>query len=331
MGVVEALVLLFSGLVTGILATVLDVLFVGACSFVSHVSLWVLINALIAVHLENRLHAIVWAIPFNLGYVEGYFITTVASFEGYSKSLVAPLAALAILSPFLTYAIWTAKNQRNAYGRILSLLIVAGTLGMCYVINRQISVYDGVVCALLALLLLVVPTRKLKISRAEHPVTEQSELWDENPYVAAPAPQAVPAHAAAKPSRRSGKRFTEPQPVAQRTPSKRGATTRTESTRAAAPRSTTRAESTRTATPRPTKRSKRVMDDSRSTRSSRNASSRRRMDEREAYDREMERSARRSRAQRRGTSEPKREPQPRRVATLGNARAAVTRNSLREM
>lgn len=172
MAVAEALVLLAIGLVTGVLSTVFDVLVLGTASFLSHFSLWVLLNALLAVHVDSRIKAIWWAIPFNLGFVESYFISTVASFESYPKSLMVPLAAIALIAPFLTYGMWTAKRQKNIYGRVLSLLIVAGTLVASFVIDNQIGIYDAIVCAVLAYVLMVMPVRRLKIERAQRVVAE---------------------------------------------------------------------------------------------------------------------------------------------------------------
>ena len=175
MGIIEALVLLLIGVSCGILSTVFDVLVLGAPSFVSHFTLWVLLNALVAIHVESRLRAILWAIPFNLGYIESYFITTVASFESYQKSLLVPLAAVALIAPLLNYALWTAKAEKNVYGRVFSVFIVIGTLVSSYLVNGKLGVYDFVVCAILAYVLLFMPVRRLKISRSVHPVSEMDD------------------------------------------------------------------------------------------------------------------------------------------------------------
>lgn len=169
MALLEAFVLLGIGLVCGILSTTLDVIFFASSSFLAHVSLLVLLLALIAVHVESRLKAIWWSIPFTLGFVESYFLATTASYEGFSRSTVVPLAALALASPLLAYALWTAKNEKNVYGKVLSLLMVAGTLGLSYVVNAGIGVYDVVICLILAFVLLAMPTRKIKITRAVIP------------------------------------------------------------------------------------------------------------------------------------------------------------------
>lgn len=165
--ILEGLVLLACGLFSGILATVYDVFAVGGPSFLSHFALWVVLNALVAVHVESRLRAILWAIPFNLGYIEGYFITTVATFEYYSKSTMAPLAAVALISPLLAYALWTARKENNIYGRILSVFISIGTIVASYLINGELGVYDVVMSVILLLILTVLPVRQLKVTRSE--------------------------------------------------------------------------------------------------------------------------------------------------------------------
>lgn len=169
MVVFEAIALLLVGLSVGILATMADVLIVGSASFLSHFALWVLVNAIVAVHVESRLKACWWAIPFNLGYIEAYFITTAASFEGYAKSMAITMAAVAIISPLLSYALWTARREKNLYGQVLAGIIVAATLAASFAINGRLGFFDVVICLLIALVLLVIPVRVLRISRAQPP------------------------------------------------------------------------------------------------------------------------------------------------------------------
>ena len=190
MGVFEALVLLALGLLFGIVATVFDVLAFGVASFVSHVSFWVLVNAVFSVHVGSRKNVILWSIPFNLGFIESYYLTTAATYEGYAKSLVVPLAAVALIGPFLAYALWTARQIQGIYGRLLTAAVIAGTLVSSYLINGAITIFDGVVCALIALVILVLPTRTFDITRLSVPSIgrrrgKASDLLD-----TAPAPEA---------------------------------------------------------------------------------------------------------------------------------------------
>lgn len=176
MGVAEALVLLLLGLLAGVSATIFDVLVSGAASFLMHYTLWVLLNALLAVHVGDRVKAVWWAIPFNFGFIESYYIGTSASYEGFPRSLVVTLVVVALISPLLTYAMWTAKNERNAYGRILSILIVAGTLASGYLVDRHLGIYDIVVSVLVGYVLLFMHARRLSIAPSSHPQELAEEL-----------------------------------------------------------------------------------------------------------------------------------------------------------
>ena len=181
-GVAEAFALFFAGLLAGVLTALVDIVAFGTDSFVAHFSLWVLYNALIAIHVDSRRKAIWWAIPFNLGFFELYYFCTAASYEGYAKSLAVPLAAMALASPFLSYALWTAKRDRGPYGKFLSLLIAASVVGTDYLIT---GAYDNIFTIVVAVLTLFIlwfwPARRLRFTPVEHPAPEPGEEPVERP------------------------------------------------------------------------------------------------------------------------------------------------------
>lgn len=164
MRIIEALVLLSLGLFLGVTSTILDVFIVGGASFVMHFAFWVLLCTVLGTLVGNKGKAVWWSFPLCLGYVESYFITTVATYESYVKSSVVPLFVMALLAPLLTYAIWYAKGQRSIFGYLLRILVVAGTLGCDYLINGSISVYTIVICVIIALLLLI-PFRRFQFTK----------------------------------------------------------------------------------------------------------------------------------------------------------------------
>ena len=181
-GIAEAFALFFSGLLAGVLTTLCDIVAFGTDSFVAHFSLWVLYTALIAIHVDSRRKAVWWSIPFTLGYVELYYLCTAASFEGYAKSTVVPLAALAVAAPLLSYALWTAKRDRGAYGKVLSVFIAAGVVGAEYLIfDTYYHIFTNVVAAVLLFVLLFWPARRLKFTPSEHPAPEIAEEPVERP------------------------------------------------------------------------------------------------------------------------------------------------------
>lgn len=174
-GVAEAFAVLFVGLFVGILTAVADVTIVGQAAFMAHFALWVLFNAIIAIHVDSRLKAIWWAAPFSLGYIEAYYLCTTASFEGYARSHMVTLAGMALVAPFLAYALWTAKRGRGVYGKFLAILIAAGVVAAGYYLYGTYDVFTIATAGILLLILFFWPARRLKFVPAEHPVTPVAE------------------------------------------------------------------------------------------------------------------------------------------------------------
>ena len=168
-GIAEGFALLFLGLVAGMFTAVGDVALVGTASFISHFALWALLNTIVAIHVDSRLKAIWWAIPFNIGYLESYYLCTAASFEGYPKSLVMPLLGMALVSPFFTYAVWMAKRDRGIFGKLLSILISGGVFTASYYLFGGYDLFSIVVCVIQLFVLLFWPARRLKFVPAKHP------------------------------------------------------------------------------------------------------------------------------------------------------------------
>lgn len=172
--VVWGLALFFLGVFIGLIVTVADCLIIGSASFLAHITLWMLINTILATHVESSKRAMYWSVPVNLGYVISYYIGTSASFEGYARSLVVPLCALAILAPAYVYGVWVAKNEGGIYAFLLSLLCAGGTVFVNYLLNDEVSTFSIIIAILVCLFVGILPTKKLKITPAPHPAVESS-------------------------------------------------------------------------------------------------------------------------------------------------------------
>ena len=207
--------LFFAGIVLGIFVTIFDSLVLGSASFLAHISLWMLINTLLAVHVENAKRAMYWSVPLNLGYVAAYYMATSATFEGYAKSLVVPVSLLAILAPAYVYGVWVAKSEGGIYAFLLSLLCAGGTLAVSYFLNGEASTFAIIVSCIILLFVGIIPTKKLKITPAPHPSLDPAD------EVAVPVreeqPQAQPRRSASRFSRRDRDALetTEPEPIAE--------------------------------------------------------------------------------------------------------------------
>lgn len=164
MRIVEALVLFSLGLFLGLIAGLADVLAVGQAAFLAHGTLWILLNVILGSLVDERGKAVWWSIPLSLGFMESYFIATVASFESFVKSSVAPLALTALIAPLLTYAAWTAKEERNVYGYLLRICLAIGTIICDFLMNGTVTIF-GVVVTVLVSLVLWLPFKRFRFSR----------------------------------------------------------------------------------------------------------------------------------------------------------------------
>ena len=164
MRIFEALVLFFLGLFFGLTAGLGDVLAIGHAAFIAHGTLWILLNVALGSLVDERGKAVWWSVPLSLGFIESYFIATVASFESFVKSSVAPLALTALLAPLLTYAAWTAKEERNIYGYLLRICLMLGTLACDFIMNESVTVF-GIVVTVLVALMLWLPFKRFRFSR----------------------------------------------------------------------------------------------------------------------------------------------------------------------
>ncbi len=232
-GIAEGIALLFLGLVFGILSALFDIVAFGSASFVAHFALWVLVNTFVAIHVDSRLKAIWWAIPLNFGYIESYYLCTSASFEGFPRSLMATLALIALISPLLDYAIWTAKRDKGPYGKILSLLIAGGLVGASYMLFGTYDVFSIVVAAIVLLILWFWPARRLKFTpsvRPADPLEEELAMEASTPrdrprrrtVTSLPRIEEDPADE----NSRYGSRSSRNRPTRRRTPSMRRARAR---------------------------------------------------------------------------------------------------------
>lgn len=164
MQLVEAAILFFVGLVAGVLVTVFDIYTVGAAAFFSRVSVWVLLNVLYGANVRDRRTAVLGAIPLNLGFVEMYYLTTTFTYAGMSRSLMVPLALLALVASLVTLLAWTAKNERNAYGLLLSAFVVVATLVSCVVTHGGIATLDVVCVVIMAYVLLFMRSKRFSLT-----------------------------------------------------------------------------------------------------------------------------------------------------------------------
>lgn len=163
----EAVILLLVGMVAGVLVTVFDIYAVGSAAFLTHLSLWVFLNVLLASNVRRRRSAVLGAIPLNLGLIDTYYLMSSFTFEGLKRSLAAPLALLSLVAAGIALAAWTAKGVRGLLGLALSLLVAIMTLVASVIANNALTLLDLVWAGLSVLVLVGIPSLELDVLPAD--------------------------------------------------------------------------------------------------------------------------------------------------------------------
>ncbi|MEE6147640.1 hypothetical protein VXJ25_06565 [Olsenella sp. YH-ols2223] len=164
MRVAETIILLLLGMIGGIVSVTFDVALVGSPAVLLHFAPWVLVNVILAVHLADAREAVFGAIPLNLGLVETAVLATSMTYEGLSRKILLPMALLALTAPLVSIVAWMARRERHTlFGKLASAMLAAFVLLGCALLYGAPATGDYVCAALVLLLLLVVPTRMLRL------------------------------------------------------------------------------------------------------------------------------------------------------------------------
>jgi hypothetical protein len=176
--VAETIILLLLGMIGGVVSVFLDVALVGSPAVLMHFAPWVLVNVILATHVADAREAVFGAVPLNLGLVETAVLATSMTYEGVSRKILLPMALLALAAPLIAIVAWMARRERHTlFGKVASVMLVAFTLLGCALLYGAPAPGDYVCAVLVLLLLLVVPTRMLRL-RAHVPGGEGEAAAD---------------------------------------------------------------------------------------------------------------------------------------------------------
>lgn len=165
MQLVEAVILLFVGLVPGVWATLVDVYSLGAPAFSTRIALLLLLVVLLATNARYRRQA-TWASGWlSLGLVESYYLSSAYTFTGMSRSAVVPLALLSVAGAGVAWVSWTAKHERGTFGLALKALVLVATLVACVMTHGGLGLLDVVCTVAIAYCLFAMRSRRVALER----------------------------------------------------------------------------------------------------------------------------------------------------------------------
>lgn len=165
MQLVEAVILLFAGMVPGVWVTLVDVYALGAPAFSTRIALWILLIVLFATNMRHRRQAAWGSAWLSLGCVESYYLSSAYTFEGMSRSTVGPLALLSVVAAGIAWLSWTAKRERGTFGLALKALVVVATLVACVATHDGLTALDAVCVLGIAFCLFLMRSRRIALER----------------------------------------------------------------------------------------------------------------------------------------------------------------------
>lgn len=172
---VEAVILLFAGLVPGVWATLVDVYTLGATAFPTRIALLLLVVVLLSCNMRHRRQAAWGSAWLSLGCVESYYLSSAYTFEGMSRSAVVPLALLSVAAAGVSWVSWTAKHERGSFGLALKALVIVGTLVACVATHDGLSALDAVCTVGIAYCLFFMRSRRVAIERHDPSLDVRAE------------------------------------------------------------------------------------------------------------------------------------------------------------
>lgn len=147
------------GAALGVIAKLLDIYTSDLGNMFSQMSVWILLGTLIAVFSRTRLQAAVRVFMFCVGMLITYYITAEVTDSVYGMSFVYGWAAFSLCSPVFAMLTWMTK-EKGFLPKLISLGILAVTLGCSIVMFGGPRIYDAVILLALVYVLFLAKIKR---------------------------------------------------------------------------------------------------------------------------------------------------------------------------
>lgn len=129
-------------------------------------AVWGLFAVIIAIYSKRPLRASINIFGFFLGMLIGYYTITITVSGFFPRAYMLAWGLLTLFTPVLAFFTWYAKGH-GWIATVLSSIIIAFFFTQAFCFGKwyiDISHYDGVICLVLAIILLYRDIRKLVFS-----------------------------------------------------------------------------------------------------------------------------------------------------------------------
>ena len=150
--ILNPLTMLFSGLLIGIAARLLDIYTTNLGEIFSQMAIWILMGTLISIYSETAKKAMLNVLPFCLGMLVTYYAVAAFSHGVYSNVFIIGWTVFALCSPVMAYFAWLTK-EKGIFPKVVSVGIVAVSVLSSILLFDRLRVYDFIIDGVLIYLL----------------------------------------------------------------------------------------------------------------------------------------------------------------------------------
>ena len=145
---INPLTMTIAGLLIGTIARLTDIYASNIGDIFSQMSIWILFGTCITLYSKSRKAAMVNVLLFCLGMLVTYYVTAALTDGIYGWPFIIGWTVFALVSPFLSYAVWMSKDN-TLLSKIISIGIIIVSFLSTMILFDHLRIHDFVINAAL--------------------------------------------------------------------------------------------------------------------------------------------------------------------------------------
>lgn len=149
---INPLTMTIAGLLIGTIARLTDIYAPHIGDIFSQMSIWILFGTCITLYSKSRKAAMVNVLLFCLGMLVTYYVTAALTDGIYGWPFIIGWTVFALVSPFLSYAVWICQ-ENTLLSKIISIGIIVVSFLSTMILFDHLRVHDFLINGILFLIL----------------------------------------------------------------------------------------------------------------------------------------------------------------------------------
>lgn len=151
---INPLTMTVAGLLIGTIARLTDIYASNIGDIFSQMSIWILFGTCITLYSKTRKGAMINVLLFCLGMLITYYVTAALTDGIYGWPFIIGWTIFALISPFLSYAVWTCKDK-TLFSKIISIGIIGVSFLSTMILFDHLRIHNFVINGILFYILFV--------------------------------------------------------------------------------------------------------------------------------------------------------------------------------